>query len=95
MELSIGEGTVHLYCTRVSRAIHQLKSRFLGWPDPPRKQAISDSIEQQAGFQKCLGSGDGSLIQFTQKPLHHGHMYKCRKQFFGVCYFFLIFFLVF
>ena len=86
MELSIGEGTVFLYCNRVSRALRQLKSRFLGWPDPARKEVISTVIEQAAGFQKCLGSGDGCLIQFTQRPLHFGHMYKCRKQFFGVCY---------
>lgn len=86
MELSIGEGTVFLYCKRVSRALRQLKSQFLGWPDPACKEVISKAIEQAAGFQKCFGSGDGCLIQFTQRPLHFGHMYKCRKQFFGVCY---------
>jgi len=90
MELSIGEGTVFLYCNRVSRALRQLKSRFLGWPDPARKEVISTVIEQAAGFQKCLGSGDGCLIRFTQQPLQFGHMYKCRKQFFGVCYLLVI-----
>lgn len=86
MELSIGEGTVFLYCKRVSRALRQLKSRFLGWPDSARKQVISEAIEHAAGFPKCLGSGDGCLIRFIQKPLYFGHMYKCRKQFFGVCH---------
>src|SRR6266404_5498113 len=86
MELSIGEGIVYLYCKRVSHALRQLKSQFLGWPDPARKEVISKAIEQAAGFQKCLGSGDGCLIQFSQWPLYFGHMYKCQKQFFGVCY---------
>jgi len=62
MELSIGEGTVFLYCNQVSRALCQLKSWFLGWPDPACKEVISTVIEQAAGFHKCLGSGDGCLI---------------------------------
>ena len=86
IELSIGEGTVFLYCNRVSRALHQLKSQFLGWPNPAHKEVISKAIKQAAGFQKCLGSGDGCLIQFTQQPLHFGHVYKCQKKFVGVCY---------
>ena len=86
IELSIGEGTVFLYCKWVSCALCQLKSQFLGWLDPACKEVISKAIEQAAGFQKCLGSGDGCLIQFTQQPLHFGHMYKCWKKVFGVCY---------
>jgi len=60
--ISIGEGTVFLYCNQVSRALCQLKSWFLGWPDPACKEVISTVIEQAAGFHKCLGSGDGCLI---------------------------------
>ena len=48
MELSIGEGTVFLYCKQVSRALRQLKSQFLGWPDPACKGIISTAIEQAA-----------------------------------------------
>jgi hypothetical protein len=84
MELSIGEGTVNLYCKRVSRALQQLRSTYLGWPDEPRKQVIKDAIESVSGFRMCLGTGDGSLIHLFKQPLKDGDMYKCRKKFFAV-----------
>ena len=61
-QLSIGEGTVFLYCKRVCRAIRQLRPRFLQWPDDEQKGMISDFIETWSGVWKCLGSCDGSYI---------------------------------
>jgi hypothetical protein len=83
--LNIGEGTVFLYCRRVTRAIRQLRSKYLGWPDDPRKIEISNAIENRSGFYLCLGSGDGSLIRFAEEPLQFGYMFRCRKKFFAVC----------
>jgi hypothetical protein len=45
---------------------------------------ISDVIENQSGFHLCLGSGDGSLVHFTEEPLLDGHQYRCRKKFWAV-----------
>ena len=63
MELSIGEGTVFLYCKRVSRALRQLKSQFLGWPDPARKEVISTAIEQAWKPTLTVGASGETLIK--------------------------------
>lgn len=66
--LSIGHGTVFLYCKRISKAIRRVQNRFAGWPTVERKEAISSKIEEASGFPKCPGSADGGLIRFTEEP---------------------------
>lgn len=80
MHLGIGNGTVHLYCRRVSKAMRQLKRRFVRWDDGE----VSERIQHRTGFPKCSGSGDGSLIRFTEMPIIFGPSYMTRKKFFGV-----------
>ena|SRR5882762_137516 len=75
--LGIGEGTVYTYCQRVSKAVCKLHNQFLGWPDEARKTEISQFLENQSGFCLCLGSGDGSLFQFTKEPMVNGDQYCC------------------
>ncbi|KAJ7314285.1 hypothetical protein DFH08DRAFT_821639 [Mycena albidolilacea] len=53
-KLSIGLGTVILYCGRVHSK---------------QKLAIKTRIEDMSGFSKCLGAGDGSLINFDEIPM--------------------------
>ncbi|KAJ6491204.1 hypothetical protein C8R45DRAFT_1138284, partial [Mycena sanguinolenta] len=65
-KLSIGFGTVFLYCKRVRHAIRKLRDQFLGWPTPQRKLEIKTYIEDHSGFPRCLGAGDGSLINFDE-----------------------------
>ncbi|KAJ6528964.1 hypothetical protein B0H19DRAFT_1274585 [Mycena capillaripes] len=83
-KLSIGLGTVFLYCRRVTHAIRELRHRYLGWPTPERKAVIKQYIKDTSGFEKCLGAGDGSLIRFCEVPIGDGHLYQSRKKFFGV-----------
>ena len=83
-KLSIGHGTVFLYCHRIIKALRQLKSRYVTWPSDLRKVVISNAIEEKSGFRMCLGSGDGCLIPFTEQPDEHGYMYQCRKKFHAV-----------
>lgn len=83
-KLSIGFGTVFLYCRRVTRAIRELRSRFVGWMDDARKSVVSDHIENFSGFPNCIGSGDGSLIRFGDAPEEDGHLYMSRKKFYCV-----------
>lgn len=83
-DLGIGAGTVFLYCQRVSRALRQLQPQFLGWPDEDRKTVISTAISEQSGFDYCLGSGDGSLIRFSEEPMTSGWLFRCRKKFYAV-----------
>jgi hypothetical protein len=83
-KLSIGFGTVFLYCRRVTRAIRQLRPRFVGWPTSDRKEVIKQEIKDISGFSRCLGAGDGSLFRFCEIPIEDGHPYQSRKKFWGV-----------
>ncbi|KAI0643112.1 hypothetical protein C8Q79DRAFT_928866 [Trametes meyenii] len=84
-KLSIGFGTVFIYCRRVTRAIRQLRGRFLAWMTPQRKVVVSEHIQTQSGLKKCVGCGDGSLVPFMEQPAVIGPAFKSRKKFFGVC----------
>ncbi|KAG0692453.1 hypothetical protein DFH29DRAFT_969308, partial [Suillus ampliporus] len=68
-ELAIGHGSVFKYCRQVSRAFWELKVEFLVFPNAPWKEIISDYIEETSDFPACIGSADGALIQFSEKPL--------------------------
>ncbi|KAJ7500003.1 hypothetical protein FB451DRAFT_1207193 [Mycena latifolia] len=83
-KLSIGFGTVFLYCCRVRRALRELRPQYVGWPIPERKVIIKRDIENISGFSRCLGAGDGSLIRFEEIPKDDGHLFMTRKKSFGV-----------
>jgi hypothetical protein len=83
-KLSIGRGTVLLYCSRVCKAIRCLKPKYLSWFTEDQKENTISAIEKMSGFEMCLGCGDGTLIPFTHKPLVQGEAYMSRKGTFGV-----------
>ena len=83
-KLSIGHGTVHNYCKRVSRAIRELGPRYLQWGNQDHKAVVSTAIEAKSGFPKCLGSGDGSQIHVGEEPMVDGEQFRCQKKFISV-----------
>ncbi|KAG2365342.1 hypothetical protein BDR07DRAFT_1449849 [Suillus spraguei] len=83
--MAIAEGTVYLYTERVCMAFHRLRSRFLAWPGPVRRQQLSDAMNEW-GFPGCIGIGDGSYIRLQDKPLRNPFAYYCRKKFHAVSY---------
>jgi hypothetical protein len=47
---------------------------------PEQKAIVSSAIEAKSGFSKCLGSGGGSQIQFSELPLLDGEQFQsCKK----------------
>lgn len=84
MKMSIGYGTVILYCRRVTRAIRQLRAKYIGWPTAERQECIEQRIEARSGFPRCLGSGDGSLLRWEERPQEDGEAFQGRKKFIGV-----------
>jgi hypothetical protein len=83
-KLSIGFGTVFLYCRRARRALRELRSTRVGWPTPGRKLPIKTHIKDVFGFSRCLGAGNGSLVNFDKIPIHDGPHFMSRKKHFGV-----------
>ena len=84
MKMSIGYGTVILYCHRVTRAIQQLQAKYIGWPTAERQECIEQRIEARSGFPRCLGSGDGSLLRWEECPQEDGEAFQGHKKFIGV-----------
>jgi hypothetical protein len=74
------------------RVLRELKQKYVGFLDEEDQQHTMACIEEKTQFTNCIGSGDGFLVQFGEKPLVEGTQYLGRKDFFGVCflYYFLL-----
>ncbi|KAJ7581650.1 hypothetical protein C8J56DRAFT_1006004 [Mycena floridula] len=79
-KMGFSHGSVYNYCKRISRAIRQLRTQYLGWPSDEMKMVISTQIEQMSGFPKCIGCIDGSHIPLTQLPFMEGELFRSRKK---------------
>ncbi|KAJ3978388.1 hypothetical protein F5890DRAFT_1422647, partial [Lentinula detonsa] len=79
-KLGLGLGTVHLYCRRVTRALRELHSHYLGWLGDEQKTLVSQRIEARSGFPKCVGSGDGCQIRMTTAPEENPDEFLSRKK---------------
>ena len=82
--VSIAEGTVHLYCSRVCRALRNVRDQHLSWPGQRRRAFLKEEMAKW-GFPGCIGIVDGTLIQLMDKPLKNGWAYYCWKKFYAVC----------
>ncbi|KAF8160253.1 hypothetical protein K438DRAFT_1499501, partial [Mycena galopus ATCC 62051] len=80
LKLGIGYGTVILYCRRVTRAVHELKKKYAPWFSEEDQRATMEKFEEKTGFPNCVGSGDGSLIQTSDKPSWIGTAYLSYMQ---------------
>ncbi|THU98345.1 hypothetical protein K435DRAFT_616691, partial [Dendrothele bispora CBS 962.96] len=82
-KLGIGFGSVINYCRRVTRAIRELRERFVGFTSEAEQQATMEHIQEVSGFPGCIGSGDGSGIRFDERPVCDGTQFMGRKEYFG------------
>jgi len=80
-KMGIGEGTVFLYCRRVTRALWQLGIELVSWGNQARRQVTAEVVQRESGLPNCLGMLDGTLIRLTEAPKHSGAMFYCCKRF--------------
>ena len=81
--ISIAEGSIWLYASRVSRAFRNIRNTHLSWPGRTRRAFLSEQMDA-FGFPGCLGSGDGSLFRLLDRPVRNGFAYWCCKKFYAV-----------
>jgi hypothetical protein len=67
-KMSIGLGTVFLYCARVTRALREVGLECVAWPNDERKEEIKEAMEEISYIPGCIGAVDGTLIRLTNKP---------------------------
>lgn len=66
--MGIGQGTVDLFTWRCIRAIEELESRYIVWPDQARKAEISRWFKQEKGFPNAIGAVNGVPFPFESVP---------------------------
>lgn len=81
IKLSIGHGTVLTYCRRVTEALRRLKPKFVSWGTTDDREKTKDAVFKKVGLHGCIGSLDGTLIPFNQRPDVEGKSYVSRKGF--------------
>jgi hypothetical protein len=64
----ISQGTVCLYCDRVSKAIKNLRDRVVVWPQNADRSAIISGFQEMAGFPGVVGAIDGTHINLWCAP---------------------------
>ncbi|KAF8180747.1 hypothetical protein K438DRAFT_1452104, partial [Mycena galopus ATCC 62051] len=90
LKLSIGYGTIILYCRRVTRAVRELKKNYAPWFSEEDQRATMEKAEEKTGFPNCVSSCDGSLIQTSDKPSWIGTAYLTCKGFFAYALFAIV-----
>lgn len=80
-KLGIGEGTVFIYCQRVTRALRKIGLTVISWGNLDHRHETAEFIENHSGFRNCIGIVDGSLIRLSEVPAEHGQSYWCRKKY--------------
>jgi hypothetical protein len=82
-ELSLGLGTVPLYCRCIMRVLRELGVKLLKWPDNEEQEGIAERIQMSTEdhFPRCIGIGDGTLICLCEAPRKDGPVYYCRKKY--------------
>ncbi|QRV77942.1 DDE superfamily endonuclease [Ceratobasidium sp. AG-Ba] len=88
--LSLGVGTVFIYCERVTRALRMVGLECVAWPDEERKSEMKAVIKDLSGIPGVIGIGDGSLFKLTEKPRREGNSYFTYKNFPGINVFFVV-----
>jgi hypothetical protein len=66
-QLELSEGTVALYCQRVTCALRSVHDQFVRWPSRAARASMSARFLNQYGFY-AVGILDGTFFYFNQAP---------------------------
>ena len=74
-DFKLSSGAVHLYTTRVLRALEPVGAKFIKWPNAARRRLLSAIGEEEFGFPGFILSVDGTLL-----CLHRAPAFKMRPE---------------
>ena len=74
----ISEGAFNIFTKRIIKALLNIASDWIKWPDMARREQFSNFMRAE-GFPGCVGFIDGTTIPLSQKPANHGNSYYDRK----------------
>lgn len=64
----VSYGAADLYRRRVTRALRDLSSEYIEWPDTEERKVISKAIKIKYDFPHCVGIADGTLFPLAFEP---------------------------
>jgi hypothetical protein len=82
--LGIGKGSVYNYLRQAVDAVLSKYSAFVFWPEADERKEISDQVQKDKFFPKCVGFVDGTHLGLAFKPTKEGEEYFTRKQSYAV-----------
>ena len=79
----IGDGgTIDIITTRVFRAILDLRSQYLSWPNAAERQEIVSHTFHE--LPHCIGYVDGTEIKLAEKPIEDHEAYFSHKRIYAL-----------
>jgi hypothetical protein len=75
-ENGVGAGTVYLYVDCVTRALRELRDRFIKWPSGERLREVKYGFGD-VEFPGAIGAADGTLFHLVEVPPKNGIYYYC------------------
>lgn len=78
----VGEGTIYDFTKRVFKAILNLRSSYLNWPNSIERSNIVKSTQNE--FPNCVAYVDGTEIRLSERPLIDPESYFSRKSNYSV-----------
>jgi DDE superfamily endonuclease len=65
---ALGYGTAGVYRDRVTKAIRDISSEYIKWPNEEERLKIGREILKQYGFPHCVSIADGTLFPLAFEP---------------------------
>lgn len=66
---ALGDGTTEIYTWRCLKAIYDMRSKYITWPNAAERSTIAARIAHNHIFGGCVGMLDGSLVPIQQDPV--------------------------
>jgi len=79
VQMGLGYGTVHLYTSRVIKALMSIQKDFIHWPTDEEKRVCSEYMDERYCLKGTVGIVDGSHFNLSQRPSVDGEVYWTRK----------------
>ncbi|KAH9138253.1 hypothetical protein LEN26_005375 [Aphanomyces euteiches] len=80
----VGYGTVLLYTSRVLKALKELASEEIAWPDKLEREHLANTNHNRHGFGGGILSTDGTHVVLFQKPSLDGEACFSRKKTYSI-----------
>ncbi|KAK3913133.1 Protein ANTAGONIST OF LIKE HETEROCHROMATIN PROTEIN 1 [Frankliniella fusca] len=77
VKFNISKGVAHYHYTRLIKALHAVRGRYIAWPNAAERDNIQNRFFRRYGYPGVVGAIDGTHI-YTTAPLYQKQRYVNR-----------------